>query len=142
MPEANTSGPTGRAGGTSWPRGSVGGMGAAQPKWEWAAQPVPWNTCPWGHATRGHGLGRVWAMPCDPSTIRTHSSGATSKRAEPDSCCSCAAEPADGNLGPSMASGSRGCGTAWPGGTGHPGRGTASGGQRVTAWPCPSPERG
>lgn len=102
-----------------------GRAGAARSKWEWAACPVPWNTRPWGHATKGQGLPRGWAMPCDPSRIRTHSSGATSKRAEPGSCCSCAAEPADGNLGPSMATGSRGCGTMWPGAldtpaVGHP----------------------
>lgn len=46
-----------------------------------------------------------------------------------------------------MATGSRGCGTVWPGvwgsmagGTGYPGRGTAGGSQRVTARPSPSPE--
>lgn len=33
---------------------------------------------------------------------------ATSKRAEQSSCCSCAAKPADGNIGPSMVTGARG----------------------------------
>lgn len=119
-----------------------GRAGAARSKWEWAACPVPWNTGPWGHAAKGQGLGRRWAML---SRIRTTPEGPL-----PRGLSQALAAPVQQNrqmatsvpLWPLAPGGPGQCGTARPGGTGHPGCRTASGRQWVIAWPSPSPDSG
>lgn len=69
----------------------------------------------------------------------------TSKRAEPSSCCSCAAKPADGNIGPSMATSTGGLWDSMAQGCWAPrlrstqGWEAGSSTQQVMAWPSPSP---
>lgn len=144
MPEANTSCPTGRAGGTSWPRGSVGGAGQEQHGQNGNGLPalspgtpahgdmlpkakgwVAGGQCPvtragWGDTPERplqRGLSQALAAP-----VQQNRQMATSVPLWP---------PVPGGAGQS----GPGCGTAWPGAL-------DSGSQRVMAWPSPSPERG
>lgn len=65
VPEANTSGATGRAGGTSWPRGSVGGAGQEQHGLNGNGLPAlsPGKPAHGDTATRDQGPAGGWAMP-------------------------------------------------------------------------------